>query len=51
MQEFHITIIDKPSKDIVVAYILSRLVITANNSPIEDNFPDEYLFAVFVHTI
>jgi hypothetical protein len=50
MQEFDITIIDKPGKDNVVADLLSRLIENTDNSPVEDSFPDEHLFAVSSHT-
>jgi hypothetical protein len=49
IQEFDITIIDKPGKDNVVAVLLYRLIVNTNNSPIEDSFPNEHLIAVSSH--
>ena len=46
LQEFDITIVDKPGKDNVVADFLSRMDNNDECTPIEDNFPDEHLFAV-----
>jgi hypothetical protein len=50
LQEFDITIVDKPGKDNVVADFLSRLNTNAENLPVEDNFPDEHIFAIFTLT-
>lgn len=44
MQEFDITIVDKPSKDNVVANFLSQLHLPNDPIAIDDSFPDEYLF-------
>jgi hypothetical protein len=44
MQEFDITIIDKPGKANVVADFLSRLQTPDDPAAIEDSFPDEHLF-------
>ena len=46
LQEFDITIIDKPRKDNVVPSLLSRLNANGENLPVEDNFLDEHLFAI-----
>jgi hypothetical protein len=46
LQEFDITIMEKPGKDNVVVDFLSRLVNDGNAPPVEDTFPDENLFAV-----
>ena len=46
LQEFHITIVDKPGKDNVVADFLSRMDNNDECTPIEDSFPNEHLFAV-----
>jgi hypothetical protein len=46
LQEFEITIVDRPGKENVVADFLSRLNINDDNSPIDDSFLDEHLFAV-----
>jgi len=50
LQEFDITIIDKPSKDNVVVDFLSRIECDAKETPIEDDFLDEHLFAIFANT-
>eukprot|EP00253_Pinus_taeda_P020894 PITA_20894 len=49
LQEFDITIVDRPGKENVVADFLSRLK-TNENIPVDDSFPDEYLFAVSAHS-
>ena len=46
LQEFDITIVNKPRKDNVVADFLSRLNTNGENLPVEDNFLDEHLFAI-----
>ena len=51
LQEFEITIVDKPGKDNVVADFLSRLNTNGENLPVEDNFPDEHLFAISTPTL
>jgi hypothetical protein len=51
LQEFDITIVDKPGKDNVVADFLSRIEHEGKDTPIEDNFPDEHLFAVSANTL
>lgn len=50
MQEFNITIQDRPGKDNQVADFISRLHTPGNPNPILDNFPDEHLFAITVKT-
>lgn len=50
LQEFDITIVDNPGKENVVADFLSRLVNNSDNSPVEDSFPDEHLFAVSTYS-
>eukprot|EP00253_Pinus_taeda_P012729 PITA_12729 len=50
LQEFDITIVDKLGKDNVVADFLSRIECDGKETPIEDDFPDEYLFAVSANT-
>ena len=50
LQEFDITIVYKPGKENVVAYFISRLVNNSDNSPIEDSFPDEHLFALSTYS-
>ena len=39
-----------PGKENVVAYFLSRLVNNSDNSPIEDSFLNEHLFAVSTYS-
>ena len=46
LQEFDITIVDKPGKDNIVAYFLYRMDNNDECTPIEDRFPDEHLFVV-----
>ena len=46
LQEFNITIVDKPGKYSVVYDFLSRMDNNDECTPIEDIFPDEHLFAV-----
>ena len=51
LQEFDITIIDKPGKSNTVADYLSRLTIVDEDpTPIEDTFLDEHLFHIATHT-
>lgn len=40
---------DRPGKENVVADFLSHLK-TDENVPVDDSFPDEYLFAVLAHS-
>eukprot|EP00253_Pinus_taeda_P019786 PITA_19786 len=46
LQEFNITALDRPGKQNTVVDFLSRIQNTKEDSPVEDKFPDEYLFAV-----
>jgi hypothetical protein len=46
LQEFNITIIDRPGKDNLVFDFLSRLIHIGDNTPIDDDFPDENLFSI-----
>ena len=46
LQEFNITISDKPRKDNVVVDFLSILTISDDDTAIEESFPDEYLFSI-----
>jgi hypothetical protein len=50
LQEFDITIVDRPGKENVVVDFLLRLHINDDNSLVDDSFPDEHLFAVSSHT-
>lgn len=49
LQEFDITIVDRPGKENVVADFLSWIK-NDDNTLVDDSFPDEYLFAVFSHS-
>jgi hypothetical protein len=49
LQEFDITIVDRPGKENVVADFLSRLT-TNDDNPVDDSFPDEHLFVVSAHS-
>jgi hypothetical protein len=51
LQEFDITILDKPGKDNVVADFLYRLTSNENEPSIEDFFPDEHLFVISTNTL
>ena len=46
LQEFNITIVDKPGKSNVVEDFLSRLDNPGEATPINDDFPDEHIFAM-----
>ena len=50
MQEFNITVIDRPGKENLVADFLSRIQHDNDIKPIDDTFLDEHLFTVFVQT-
>ena len=50
LQEFDITIVDKPRKENVFAYFLSRLTHNDDDSPVEDSFPNEHLFTVSAYS-
>ena len=50
LQEFNITVIDRPGKENQVADFLSRLNIKGENVPVFDEFPDEHLFSLATHT-
>eukprot|EP00253_Pinus_taeda_P021580 PITA_21580 len=49
LQEFDITIVDQPDKENVVIDFLSQLK-ADDNTPVDDSFPDQYLFAVSTHS-
>ena len=49
LQEFDITIVDRLGKENVVTDFLSRIK-TDDNTPVDDSFPNEYLFAVSAHS-
>ncbi|XP_057853197.2 uncharacterized protein LOC131063406 [Cryptomeria japonica] len=47
LQEFDVTILDKPGRENVVADFLSRLQLPDNEPTlVDDTFPDEHLFAI-----
>jgi len=48
-KNFDITIVDRLGKENVVADFLSRIKID-DNTPIDDSFPNEYLFVVSAHS-
>eukprot|EP00253_Pinus_taeda_P031367 PITA_31367 len=50
LQEFDITIKDRPGKENSVADFLSRMPKPIDVAAVEDQFPDEHLFAVAVKT-
>jgi hypothetical protein len=50
MQEFNITVLNRPGKENQVADFLSRLKTSGEIVPVSDNFPDEHLFAISVIT-
>ena len=50
LQEFNITMLDRPGKENQVADFLSRLQNPGEVVPVEDSFPDENLFAISIVT-
>jgi hypothetical protein len=50
LQEFNITIIDRPGRDNLVVDFLSRLIHTGDNAPVDDNFLDENMFSISTYT-
>eukprot|EP00253_Pinus_taeda_P025855 PITA_25855 len=50
LQEFDITIKDRPGKENPVADFLSRMTKPVDAAAVEDQFPDEHLFVVAVQT-
>ena len=50
LQEFDITIKDRPGKDNPVADFLSRIPRSIDAAAVEDQFPNEHLFGVVVQT-
>ena len=50
LQEFDITIVDKPGKDNVVADFLYMLTIDDSCTPTKDSFPDEYIFVISTYS-
>ena len=50
MQEFNITIFDRPGKENIIADFLSRIQHEDGTKPVDDTFPDEHLFVVSIQT-
>jgi len=50
LQEFNIIVLDRPRKQNTVADFLSRIENIKEDYPVEDKFPDEYLFSVTTQT-
>eukprot|EP00253_Pinus_taeda_P006977 PITA_06977 len=48
LQEFNITVLDRPGKENQVANFLSRLQNQGEVVPVEDSFPDEHLFSISI---
>ena len=49
LQHFYLTIIDKPSRENVVVDFLSRISLsTSEEGMVDDQLPDEHLFAISV---
>jgi len=46
LQEFNITIVDRPGKENLVAYFLSQIHNNDGNTLVDDSFPYELLFSV-----
>jgi hypothetical protein len=50
LQEFNITVLDRPGKDNVVADFLSRIKNEDDDIPVHDSFPDENPFSLSINT-
>jgi len=50
LQEFNITIVDRPGKESLVANFMSRIQNEGNVHSVNNTFPDEHLFAISTHT-
>lgn len=50
LQEFNITIVDRPGKENLVVDFLSRINHGGETEPVNDDFLDEHLFALSVKT-
>ena len=50
LQEFNITVVDRPSRENLVAYFLSRIQHDDGSKLVDDTFPDKHLFVVSVQT-
>lgn len=50
LQELNFTILDWPRKQNIVVDFLTRIQNDNNDVPVEDNFPNEYIFAVCIES-
>ena len=50
LQQFNITVIDRPGKENLVADFFSRIQHEDGTKPVEDTFPDEHIFFVSIQT-
>jgi hypothetical protein len=50
LQEFNVTIVDRPGKENIVVDFLSRIQNKGDVVPIDVSFPDEQLFVVSTHS-
>jgi hypothetical protein len=50
LQQFDLSIIDKPIRKNVVVELLSRLTNPANGDMVDDHFPDEHFFSILEQT-
>jgi hypothetical protein len=50
LQEFNITVLDRPGKDNVVVDFLSRIKNEDDDIPVDDSFPNENIFSLYVNT-
>ena len=51
LQEFNITILERPRKENFVAYFISCIKNEDDDIPVDDSFPDEHLFSLSVNTM
>jgi len=51
LQEFNITILNKPRQDNVVVYFPSTLTIDNECMLVRDSFHDEYIFPILTHSL
>ena len=50
LQEFNITVIDRPGRENLVANILSHIQHDDDAKPVDDTFPNKQLFVVIFQT-
>jgi hypothetical protein len=50
LQEFNITIINRPGRDNLVVYFLSRLIHIGDSASVDGNFPNENMFSISTYT-